>query len=643
MQYLEQLNPEQKKAVETTEGPVMIVAGAGAGKTKTLTMRIAHIINKGIPAHHVLAITFTNKAATEMKERIEHMIQNGTIHTTSRPFVSTFHALCVHIMRAEADTLGIPRYFSIIDTSDSKKIIKDAVEHIRLDPKEYVEKIKYIISSQKNKGVSLSQYKEREAHSFLSDVVKKVWEYYETELRKEKSFDFDDLLLVTRDMLRTQPHILQKYQQKFLYVHVDEYQDTNSIQNDIVTLLVEQHQNICVVGDTDQNIYSWRGADISHMITFEKKYPKTTTIFLEQNYRSTKTILGAANAVIAKNNIRIPKNLFTEKEDGEKITMFEGRDGIDEASYIALTAKQLIDSGVAPEDIAVLYRVNFLSRILEEAFLSYGISYELLGTKFFDRKEIKDVVAYLKAAVHAMEGVDFYRIINVPARGIGGTTVEKLRQGLEHELNTPTRDKVERFRQTLAHMRTILLSEPLSVALKKIIELSDIKKSLRIESEEGQERWENIMELVTLAKKYETENLGESLEHFLTDVSLFDMDEQSEAGVQGVKLLTVHAAKGLEFSYVFICGLEEDLFPHTRLGHERKTKEEAEEERRLFYVALTRAKKKLFLTHAQTRTIFGVTKVNTPSSFIDDIPQMYIEEGGYGSHHDASPLFSITF
>ncbi len=654
MQHLDTLNDEQKKAVLATEGPVLIVAGAGAGKTKTITHRILHLITKGVPPEKILAITFTNKAAREMRERTIHLLEeynkNAAIKHRGIPFISTFHSLGVQIIKENAELLKLPRHFNIFDKSDSKKVMKDAVTSFGLDPKEHLDKIQHIISTEKGRGVDIKEYTERESFDHTSDITKKVWIKYEEVLKRESALDFDDLLLKTLKILEKNQDVLEKYQNRFLYIHIDEYQDTNKVQNKITLLLAEKNRNICVVGDTDQNIYSWRGAEIKNMLRFEKTYPEVQTFFLEQNYRSTKNILAVANEIIEKNNFRIPKKLFTNNTEGEKIGLFKARSELDEAHFIALKSKWLISSGVKDENIAVLYRANFQSRILEEAFLSYGVPYQMLGTKFFERKEIKDCLAYIKASLNPDDLSDFIRVINVPPRGIGKTTVQKILQGQESDLPESMKIKINSFRNMLSDFENILITQKPSEAIKHIIKKSGIEDSLNTGKEEDLERLENVMELVSLATEYDTptendseKNDGESLiERFLTNTALTSDQDSLDDTKRGVKLMTVHSSKGLEFDYVFISGLEDDLFPHKKKFDTKKSGEDSEEERRLFYVAVTRAGKKLFLTHAETRNIFGKTEINSPSEFIDDIPEKYTEKESFGETYK-EPLFSIDF
>ena len=649
MDHLKSLNENQKKAVLATEGPVLIVAGAGAGKTKTLTHRILHLILTGVAPESILAITFTNKAAKEMRERVFGLLRSDLKNPDPKgrtlgrtPFVSTFHSLGVQILKENAEILKIPRHFNIFDKADSKKTLKEALNSLGIEPKDNLDKIGHIISKEKGRGVDIKEYLEINSYDKTGDMVKKTWTKYEEILSKEKALDFDDLLLRTLKLLQKYPSVLEKYQNRFLYIHVDEYQDTNKVQNAIVELLARKHRNICVVGDTDQNIYSWRGAEIENMLHFEKTYPEVKTFFLEQNYRSTKNILAVANEIIEKNNFRIPKKLFTDNDIGEKIGLFQGRSEVDEAHFIALKSKELIGSGVEPNEIAVLYRANFQSRVLEDAFVTFGIPYQVLGTKFFERKEVKSVLSFIKASLNEKNLSDFGKVVNIPPRGIGKVTLEKIISGRENDLPENTKVKINNFRKMLLDFKIVLLKERPSQALKHIIKTSGMEGMYKTGQEEDTERLQNIMELVTIATSYDVYEALDGIERLITDTTLASDQDAPEGEKSGVKLLTAHSSKGLEFDYVFISGLEADLFPHQKISESKKPLADREEERRLFYVAVTRAGKKLFLTHAETRTIFGTMEVNSPSEFLDDIPERYLELESY-SEVEKKPIFSIEF
>jgi DNA helicase-2/ATP-dependent DNA helicase PcrA len=619
MYYLETLNDKQKEAVLYTKGPLLIVAGAGAGKTKTITHRIIHLVHQGINPASILAVTFTNKAAKEMKDRIMGLLsarEHGVNLET--PFVSTFHSLGVYIIKENAHLIGLTKHFTILDENDSISIIKEVMKAHDIDPKMYEpRKIKSIISKSKGDFVSVEKYTE-EVKSSIQSIVALVWRGYEERLKKEKSLDFDDLLLESVLILKKYPEIKNKYQEKWKYIHIDEYQDTNEVQYEMTKLLVGKDENICVVGDTDQNIYSWRGANIKNILHFEKDYPNSKIVILEQNYRSTKNILAAANSIIEKNKYRVPKNLFTEKEEGETINICETYDETNEAEYIAETISELLKNN-DPEKIAVLYRANFQSRVLEEALLNHQIPYQVLGVKFFERKEVKDLLAYARASFNKESWSDIKRIINVPARGIGKVTLAKVFAGQFVELPATMQEKINKFYFLLDKIREFIEKNKTSDAIKFIIEKTGLEEKLSHGGSDEQEELENMKELVTLSLKYDPFPPGEGMEKLLEDASLAsDQDTLMHKG-KGVRLMTVHAAKGLEFKYVFVTGLEQDLFPHART--DAKSKEDQEEERRLFYVALTRAEKKLYLSYAQLRTIFGTKQVNSPSEFLSDIPE----------------------
>ncbi len=630
--YLDGLNPAQKEAVLYTQGPLLIFAGAGAGKTKTVTCRIMHLIKTGTEPKNILAITFTNKAAKEMRDRVLTALEKerGLANTfySEKPFVSTFHSLGVHILKENSRELGLTRNFSIFDKGDSQKTVRDIVRDMGLDPKQHEpNKILNIISREKGDLKNAQDFAESisgENHTATHGLISQIWTEYEKRLRAEKALDFDDLLLQTYKLLKNHPAILEKYQNLWQYIHIDEYQDTNKVQYMTVKLLSAKHQNLCVVGDIDQNIYSWRGADIKNILNFEKDYPKAKVVLLEENYRSTQNILAVANSIIKKNTNRVEKNLFTKNVEGDKVSLYAGYNEAEEAHYIANKCKELIGAGVSAREIAVLYRANFQSRALEDAFLTKSVPYQVLGTKFFERKEVKDIISFVRAGLNPESMTDIKRIINVPARGIGKVTILKIFAGQKAEIPLATRLKVDQFYNLLAEIGKLADETKPSEVIKFIIRESGIEKELRDGNDEEKERLENMRELATLAIKYDHFPLGEGIEKLVEEAALATDQDSLEKNENAVKLMTVHASKGLEFDYVFITGLEEDLFPHQRMNSV-KNKEDSEEERRLFYVALTRARKKVFLTYANTRTIFGSAQVNSPSQFIGDIEESFIE------------------
>jgi DNA helicase-2/ATP-dependent DNA helicase PcrA len=559
-----------------------------------------------------------------MRERVLTLVGTEFYGDYQKPWVGTFHSLGVKIIRENAETLGISKNFTIADDSDTNSIIKEAIKALNLDPKQYEpRRFKNLISKQKGNFITCHDF-EKTASEFLEKLVAKIWIKYEESLKKEKALDFDDLLLKSATLLKKHPEIKKKYQDTFHYVHIDEYQDTNQAQYELVKLLTQDRKNLCVVGDSDQNIYSWRGANIKNILNFEKDYPGAKTIVLEENYRSTGSILEAANEVIKKNQQRVKKNLFTRRGQGDKISLYQAMDENAEADYIATKILELKDQGTGYEEIAVLYRTNFQSRVLEEALLTYSVPYQVLGTRFFDRREIKDIISYLKSALNQDSFTDIKRIINLPPRGLGKTTILKLFSGQREELPIKTQAKIINFFNLLEEINTYAQSHKISETIKFIVKSTGLETMLKNSSEEDLERLENIKELATLAKKYDELRGEAAVNKFLEEMALMgDQDTLKDEKV-GVRLMTVHASKGLEFPYVFICGLEQDLFPHSRGNSE--TAEEAEEERRLFYVALTRAQTKIYLSYADTRMIFGSRQFNSPSEFISDIPDHLIDQ-----------------
>lgn len=626
------LNAKQKEAVEATEGPLLILAGAGSGKTHTLAERIRYLVIKGVAPSSILAITFTNKAAKEMRERVNKMLDqdkrlNRPVSMNERPFISTFHSLGVHILKENGSKLGLPRYFTIFDKDDGKRAVKEALVNQGLDPKTHEpERILGIISKEKGRDTTYEEYAMHAEGGYFAGVVADIWQEYEKILKRDKALDFDDLLLKTVRLLRGDPLVREHYRKVWQYLHIDEYQDTNKVQYEIARLLTGEANNICVVGDIDQNIYSWRGADIQNILKFEKDFQNAKVILLEENYRSTKNILSAANAVIEKNKIRVKKNLFTGNSDGEKIGLVTLFDEVAESEFVAQKAEEYIKSGADPSEIAVLYRANFQSRVLEESFLQYKIPYQILGTRFFERREIKDIVSYLRAALNQECLSDVKRVINVPVRGIGKTTIAKIFTGDEASLPAGTRQKIALFRALLERIKKKAATSRPSEAIAFIITESGLEAEWKMGKDDDLDRLENAYELVAFAARYDDLEPVAGIEAFLSDAALQSDQDELNKEKNGVRLMTVHASKGLEFDIVFITGLEDGLFPHEKITREGISAEEAEEERRLFYVALTRARKKIFLSYAQVRTVFGQRQVNIPSEFIFDVPEELAEE-----------------
>ncbi|NBD74237.1 UvrD-helicase domain-containing protein [Patescibacteria group bacterium] len=619
------LNQAQQEAATTLEGPLLILAGAGAGKTKTLTHRIGNLVHSGVAPEHILAVTFTNKAAREMRERVGALVrEQGFGEEEGLPTVSTFHALGVSILRAHASHFGLTRHFAIYDRADSVRAVKHALQEASLDPKQFAPRtVLGSISRAKGDGMSQAQFAEAAGNDFWKRLVSDVWGRYAQALKDAKALDFDDLLVKTYELLRDQEDVRRHYQDRWHYVHVDEYQDTNVVQYEITKLLVGERENLCCVGDIDQNIYAWRGATIDNILQFEETYPRARVILLEQNYRSTKTILTVANDVIEKNVRRKKKTLFTENEDGQKVRLFVAHDESDEAAHVARSARELIEAGTDPAQIAILYRANFQSRALEEACLSADLPYQVLGTKFFERAEVKDVLTFIRAALARTPG-DIARVVNVPPRGIGKVTLLKMLAGEEERMTPAMRGKVAAFYDLLDRIKARAESAGPSEVVRFVIEESRLAAHLGKGSEEDAERLENVKELATLATKYDALPREEGIAKLLDDAALSGEQDELKEERPALRLMTVHASKGLEFDHVFITGLEEGLFPHEKIGEER----DEEEERRLFYVALTRAKVGLHLSWASARTIFGSRQVNLPSEFVSDIDEAHLEQVG---------------
>lgn len=632
------LNKEQQQAVQHTEGPLLILAGAGSGKTKVLTVRIAHLLAQGVNPYEILAITFTNKAAKEMKSRVEGLVGD----VANRIWLSTFHSFCAKFLRFELDNfLGYNSNFTIYDTSDSQAVIKAALKALNLDDKYYpVGAMIGAISDAKNKLLFASDFR-KQARDFYQEKVADVYEYYERELRKNNALDFDDLLLVAVKLLQSNEAVLDKYSKRFRYVMIDEYQDTNHAQYLLAKLLASHWKNIAVVGDADQSIYAWRGADIQNILDFEKDYPNCTSIKLEQNYRSTKIILDAANAVIENNEGRPKKNLWTDKTEGAKIQHFTAQSEHEEAAFIGDTiAKKHDIHGVPYGDMAILYRTNAQSRVLEEALIKRALPYTMVGgTKFYDRKEIKDVLAYLRVLYNPFDDLSLLRIINVPKRSIGATTVAKLQDyarangtslfmtltqlHLVDTIKGKTKEKLEEFGILIFTLVAEMEDKTVLDILESILDRTGYLAQLEESTDpQDQARAENIGELLSVAKDFQDTNPTGTVEDFLEQVALVNDVDSFEQEESKVTLMTLHAAKGLEFPIVFLGGLEEGLFPHSRT---LMNPEEIEEERRLAYVGITRAEKELYISNATMRTVFGRTSSYLPSRFIDEIPEELVD------------------
>src|SRR3989344_7559588 len=614
------LNAQQQKAVESIAGPLLVLAGAGAGKTRVIAERIRAIIRRGAEPQAILAITFTNKAAAEMRSRTRLAV--GQVG--SGPFVSTFHSLGLTLIKENATLLGYKRSPAIYDRADSLREMKRALKAAGAEDIEPRVALS-VASRNKGEGVTAEEYAAA-AVSWRDKHIAHAWLKYEAALREEGALDFDDLLLRAVQLLEKYPGVREQCQRRWRYLHVDEYQDTNRIQARLAELLVGPEKNICVVGDVDQTIYGWRGAQIENMLQFEKKFGAEVVV-LEENYRSTKAILAAANQLIANNSNRPEKNLFTKNADGEPLSLYIAGDGADEALFVARKIQELLDAGRSPQDFCVLYRANFQSRAVEEKLLDARIPYQVLGTRFFERKEVKDILSYVRLALSSVEGAagnpaDVGRVIDT-LPGIGKVTKLKILSGQEAALTGKTRERVAAMRRLLAKIGAGAATTLPSKLIRDVIAQSGIEKMLKEDKLEGAERLENLAELVSLATRQDALPVPEGLEKFLESAALAsDQDELKEEKNQ-VRLMTVHAAKGLEFPYVFIIGLEEGLFPYDPpAGGQGPSgdKGKLEEERRLMYVALTRAQKKVFLSYAMMRTIFGNTDVRTNSQFLDELP-----------------------
>lgn len=640
MDLFKGLNAPQKDAVLHDQGPLLILAGAGSGKTRVLTHRIAHLIKeKGVSPFSILAITFTNKAAREMKERIDKLVGEGA----EKIWVSTFHSTCVRILRRDIDKIGYDRSFVIFDTSDQQTVIKDCLKELNLNDKNFPPKsVLHMIGSAKDELIEPQAYTKMYASDFKMSKIAKIYELYQKKLMQNNALDFDDIIMLTIKLFLENPDVLGYYQRKFRYIMVDEYQDTNTAQYSLISLLAQEHKNLCVVGDDDQSIYSFRGANIRNILDFEKEFKSCKVIKLEQNYRSTQKILDAANRVIRNNIGRKDKQLWTENGEGCNIQLFKGNNEHDEALFITNEIKKLCSEGKGYKDFAILYRINAQSRVIEDMLMKEGIPYKIVGgLRFYDRKEIKDVIAYLRVIQNPSDNISLKRVINVPKRGIGDTTVGKAEEianrkgcsifsiaasALEIPELQRAASKLDSFTTMIAKFKVLKEHMKVSELIQEVIEQSGILRELEAEDTiESQTRIENIKELISGAIEFETrEDVEEkTLESFLENVSLVADIDNVEEGAENVILMTLHSAKGLEFPVVFLAGMEEGVFPGYRsMGDET----ELEEERRICYVGITRAKENLYLTNAFSRTLFGNTSYNKESRFLKEIPAELIDD-----------------
>ncbi|MDR0271198.1 DNA helicase PcrA [Paenibacillus sp.] len=642
-QAIKKLNPPQQQAVEATDGPLLIMAGAGSGKTRVLTHRIAYLIaTRKAPPWGILAITFTNKAAREMQERVTKLVGNEGRDI----WVSTFHSMCVRILRKDIDRIGFNSNFSILDSTDQLSLVRNCMKDLNMDTKKFEPKaILSLISSAKNELVTPAQY-EQKAGDYIESIAAKVYTMYQRRLKSNNSLDFDDLIMATIQLFKEVPEVLDFYQKKFQYIHVDEYQDTNRAQYMLCRMLADGHHRICVVGDSDQSIYRWRGADISNILNFEEDYPEARTILLEQNYRSTSTILNAANEVIKQNSGRKPKKLWTDQGEGSKIKVYRADSEHDEGYFVTSEISKDVKEGKSYQDHAILYRTNAQSRVIEEILIKSDIPYQIVGgIKFYDRKEIKDILAYLRLISNPDDDLSLARVINVPKRGIGDTSVAKLSAAAAERgvsifqvlavvddlgFAGKTRNSLVEFYDMIAALNRMVEYLSVTELTEKILEMSQYRIEMQRENTiESRSRLENIDEFLSVTMEFEKNNDDKSLVSFLTDLALIadidSMNDDEEEQSDAVILMTMHSAKGLEFPVVFIVGMEEGVFPHSRAFSDN---EELEEERRLAYVGITRAEKQLFLSCAQMRTLFGRTTANQPSRFLGEIPEELKEETG---------------
>ena len=635
---LNELNPMQRRAAERLEGPVLILAGAGSGKTRTLTYRVANLLEHGVPAWRILALTFTNKAAREMRERIERLAGADA----GDAWIGTFHSVCCRILRRDIEKIGYDRNFTIYDEDDQQRVIKSLLRELDIDEKFLPPKsVAAAVSDAKNRLMTPDEWLKSAGGDYRSQKIHDVMTRYEQRLKAANALDFDDLLMKTIELFLDHPPVLEYYQQRFSYVHVDEYQDTNYAQYQLVRLLTRESRNLCVVGDDDQSIYGWRGADIRNILDFEKDYPDAFVIKLEQNYRSTANILDAANQIIAHNEGRKEKELWTEGDEGEKIALYSASDEREEAAWIAQRIRQLNRQGIGYGGMAILYRMHALSRVLEETLMRAGIPYRVYGgTRFYDRKEVRDVLAYLRLIENPADDVSLARIINVPKRAIGDSTVEQLQQFARQNdmplyaavaappdtLGSRAKKSVQAFAAMMAQFLIARETLPLGAFVQKVIDETGMIEQYEKDadnSEENQSRIENIREFMGAVTEFEQKSEDKSLFAFLENVALVtDLDNQ-ESAPNFVTMMTLHSAKGLEYDAVFMSGMEEGIFPSARAMQEDNR---MEEERRLCYVGVTRARRLLHLSFARRRLLFNQMQFNAPSTFIQEIPKRLIRE-----------------
>lgn len=616
MELFKGLNPQQKKAVSITEGPLLIIAGAGSGKTLCLTYRIAYLIRKGVLPQNILAVTFTNKAAGEMKKRVADLIKDIN-HYKRIPVIGTFHSVCCRILRKEANKIGYRKDFIIYDERDQISLIKRIMKDLHISDEQFKpNSVKSAISYAKDELIDKDNYF-NQATEYFTKTVAKIYLEYQNRLKELNALDFDDLIFYTVDIFDRHPDVLKKYQDMWQYILVDEYQDVNTAQYTLVNLLAKRYRNLCVIGDPDQCIYQWRNADFRNILNFERDYPEAKVVVLEQNYRSTQNILDAGHYIIIKNTRRKPKKLWTDNPRGERISVIQVQDEKQEGEFIVNEINSL---PFELKDFVVLYRTNAQSRAVEEAFLKANIPYKIIGAvRFYERREIKDILAYLKLIVNPSDWVSMERIINVPPRGIGKITLGKIKN-LDEKVKAYT--PFLNFNKLMDNLREASKRMPVSKLMEFLIEKINYRNYIDDKTEEGERRWENIKELFTVALRYDSMTPPLGLLRFLEEVSIISSNDEVETEKNLVNLMTLHCAKGLEFPVVFIVGMEEGIFPHSRA---MLSQEEMEEERRLCYVGITRAKQKLYIVFARKRNLYGKTAINPPSRFLLDLPKKLVD------------------
>ncbi|MEI7510940.1 MAG: UvrD-helicase domain-containing protein [Candidatus Peregrinibacteria bacterium] len=646
MHFLSHLNPAQRLAAEHKDGPLLVIAGAGSGKTRVLTYRIAALLSQGVLPREILAVTFTNKAAGEMKERVRVLLGEET----PVPTIGTFHSIGAQFLRREIEVIGRDRSFTIYDSADTLSLVKRILKERNIDPQFIAPKGLLANISAWKSSMKLPDEAKAEAENTRGQIMAECYSEYETALLKNNALDFDDLILRPIEVFQASPNTLQKYQRWWKYILIDEYQDTNYLQYLFAKLIAEDHHNICAIGDTDQSIYRFRGADIGNILAFQKEYPKVTVVKLEQNYRSTKNILAGADGVIKNNQSRIEKKMTTENPEGDAIQVWECSDERDEAERIFRTMDTLIKNGKSPKDMAILYRTNAQSRALEESAMRHGLPYTMVGgLKFYARAEVKDILAYLRLVVNKTDAVSLERIINVPSRKIGETSLLRIRafaqeRGVEigailahitgaEGISPATKNAIQSFGALIERFREEQKTETLSKFIEKVVRETGYEAFLKRDGEEGEMRLENIRELISVAKKYDDLDPEQALPLFLEGVALVSDIDETDGKKDSVTLMTIHASKGLEFPVVFVAGCEENIFPSSRSLF---TPEDLEEERRLMYVAMTRAMEKLVLTYARSRLLYGDFMSNPPSRFLQEIPEEVCEGNVFTNYSSSS-------